>query len=433
MKKRIFALVDCNNFYVSCERLFNPKLAHRPVVVLSNNDGCIIARSNEAKALGINMGTPYFKAKNFLHRHRVKVFSSNYPLYGDLSRRVMTTLQQLEPEMEIYSIDEAFLRLPPDSGMNLNILGRQIRTTLKQHTGIPVSIGLGSTKTLAKIANRFAKKFPEYNGLLDLTAVDPDPFLNRCEINDVWGIGRGHAERLRARGVHTALDLTRRDDGWIRKQLTVTGLRTAMELRGISCISLEKEGKKKSISSSKSFGYQVETLNELREALATYITQAAVKLRLQQSTTGCLQVYLTTNRFSKTQTLYATRETINLAEPTANTGTLIKHGLERLQKIYRPGLRYQKCGVVLTNLVPAKSRQLNLFFKPDKRQSELMAAVDRINTRWGRHTIQHAAAGFTKPWQHRQEKKSPAYTTQWQDLPMVKASWPDSLLPDTFR
>ena len=426
MKKKIFALVDCNNFYVSCERLFNPKLARRPVVVLSNNDGCIIARSNEAKALEIGMGTPYFKAEKFLTRHRVKVFSSNYPLYGDLSWRVMTTLQQLEPEMEIYSIDEAFLRLPPDSGMNLTFLGRQIRTTVKQHTGIPVSIGLASTKTLAKIANRFAKKIPEYNGVLDLTAVDPKPFLDRCEINDVWGIGRRYAERLRARGVHTAFDLTRRDDGWIRKQLTVTGLRTAMELRGISCISLEKEGKKKSISSSKSFGYQVETLNELREALATYITQAAVKLRLQQSTTGCLQIYLTTNRFSKTQPLYAARETINLAEPTADTGTLIKHGLERLQKIYRPGLRYQKCGVVLGNLVPAKNRQLNLFFKPDKRQSELMAAVDKINARWGRHTIQHAAAGFAKPWQHRQEKKSPAYTTKWRDLPVVKASWPDS-------
>ncbi|MEA3546542.1 MAG: Y-family DNA polymerase, partial [Thermodesulfobacteriota bacterium] len=423
---QIFALVDCNNFYVSCERLFNPKLARRPVVVLSNNDGCIIARSNEAKALGIGMGTPYFKAENFLNRHQVKVFSSNYPLYGDLSWRVMTTLQQLEPEVEIYSIDEAFLRLPPSPSMDLTFLGRKICATVKQHTGIPVSIGLGSTKTLAKIANRFAKKIPEYNGVLDLTTVDPDPFLTRCEINDVWGIGRRHAERLRERGVHTALDLTRRDDGWIRKQLTVTGLRTAMELRGISCINLEKEGKKKSISSSKSFGYQVETLNELKEALATYITQAAVKLRLQHSTTGCLQVYLTTNRFSKTQPLYAAREIINLAEPTADTGTLIKHGLEGLQKIYRPGLRYQKCGVVLGNLTPAESRQLNLFFKPDKRKNELMAAVDRINARWGQHTIQHAAGGFAKPWQHRQEKKSPAYTTKWQDLPVVKASWPET-------
>ena len=426
MKKQIFALVDCNNFYVSCERLFNPKLAHRPVVVLSNNDGCIIARSNEAKALEIGMGTPYFKAEKFLNRHRVKVFSSNYPLYGDLSWRVMTTLQQLEPEGEIYSIDEAFLRLPPDSGTDLDFLGQQIRATVKQNTGIPVSIGLASTKTLAKTANRFAKKIPEHNGVLDLTTVNPDPFLARCKINDVWGIGRRHSERLKQRGVHTALDLTRRDDGWIRKQLTVTGLRTAMELRGISCISLEKEGKKKSISSSKSFGYQVESISELREALATYITQAAVKLRLQQSTTGCLQIYLTTNRFSKTQPLYAAREIINLAEHTADTGTLIKHGLKRLQKIYRPGLRYQKCGVVLGNLIPAKSRQLNLFFKPDKKQSELMAAVDRINARWGRHTIQHAAAGFTKPWQHRQEKKSPAYTTQWQNLPVVKASWPET-------
>ena len=425
MKQQIFALVDCNNFYVSCERLFNPKLAHRPVVVLSNNDGCIIARSNEAKALGISMGTPYFKAKNFLKRRRVKVFSSNYPLYGDLSWRVMFTLQQLEPEVETYSIDEAFLRLPPDSGLDLDLLARHIRATVKQHTGIPVSIGLGSTKTLAKIANRFAKKNPEYNGVLDLTSADPDPFLARCEITEVWGIGRRHGERLRERGVHTALDLAGRDDGWIRKQLTVTGLRTAMELRGISCISLEKEGKKKSISSSKSFGYQVEKLSELKEALATYITQAAVKLRLQQSATNCLQVYLTTNRFNKKRSFYAASETINLAEPTADTSILIKHGLAGLQKIHRPGLRYQKCGVVLSNLVPAENRQLHLFCKPGKSRDELMEAIDGINARWGRHTIQYAAAGLSKPWQHRQEKKSPAYTTKWRDLPVVKASWPD--------
>ena len=417
--KYIFGLVDCNNFYVSCERLFNPRLANRPVVVLSNNDGCIIARSNEAKELGIAMGTPFFKAASFLRHHRVKVFSSNYPLYGDMSWRVMTTLQKLEPEVEVYSIDEAFIRLPISPLTDLTEYGHKIRATVRQHTGIPVSIGFGPTKTLAKVANRFAKKENKYHGVCNLSSISPEPFLSRCPVDDIWGIGRRYNEKLRQQGIISGLDLIKCDDDWIRRRLTISGLRTATELRGISCIELEKEGKNKSIASSKSFGYQVESLAELREATATYVTQAAVKLRLQQSLAGCLQVYLTTNRFSRTQPCYAAKKIINLPEPLADTGILIKMALQGLEKIYRPGLRYQKTGVVLSHLVPASRRQLNLFTKPDKTRDKLMAALDRINGRWGRFTVQHGAAGFIKPWQHRQEMKSPAYTTRWTDLPQV--------------
>ncbi len=418
-RKYIFGLVDCNNFYVSCERLFDPKLQNRPVVVLSNNDGCIIARSNEAKALGIAMGTPFFKAAPFLRRHLVEVFSSNYPLYGDMSWRVMATLKKLEPDMEIYSIDEAFIRLPREAISDLAEHGRRIRATIRRHTGIPVSIGFGPTKTLAKVANRFAKKEREYKGVCDLSATCPDPFLARCPVGDVWGIGRRGEEKLRRQGIISALDLTGHNDDWIRRRLHLNGLRTVMELRGIPCLTLEKEGKAKSIASSKSFGRQVGSLAELREATATYVTQAAVKLRLQQSRASILQVYLTTNRFSRTQPCYSAREIITLPQATADTAILIKAALQGLEKIYRPGLRYQKTGVVLSGLVAAEHRQLSLFAGPEKNRNKLMAALDRINGRWGRFTIQHGVAGLAKPWQHRQEMKSPAYTTRWTDLPRV--------------
>ncbi len=420
--KYIFALVDCNNFYVSCERVFAPKLQGRPVVVLSNNDGCIIARSNEAKALGIAMGTPFFKAARFLSRHGVTVFSSNYPLYGDMSWRVMTTIKKLEPDVEVYSIDEAFIRLPHSAILDLPEYGRRIRNIVRQHTGIPVSIGFGPTKTLAKIANRFAKKEDKYQGVCDLSSTSAQPFLGRCPVGDVWGIGRQSSDKLQKQGITSALDLLKRDDGWIRRRLTVRGLRTVMELRGISCIELEKAGPSKSIASSKSFGYQVKSLNELREATATYVTQAAVKLRLQRSLAGCLQIYLRTNRFSRTQPYYAAGETIKLPEATADTALLIKLALQGLEKIYRPGLRYQKTGVVLSRLSPAQRRQLSLFADPQKNRDKLMSALDLINARWGRFTIQHGVAGFAKPWQHRQDRKSPAYTTQWADLPIVRAS-----------
>lgn len=422
---KLFALVDCNNFYASCERLFNPQLIGKPVVVLSNNDGCIIARSNEAKALGIAMGAPYFKYEQLLKAQGVEVFSSNYALYGDISSRVMSLLGRLEPEVEVYSIDEAFLHLAAIAGRSLTDYGRELRRTVRRWSGIPVSIGIGPTKTLAKVAGHLAKKNEALQGVFDITSADVDAILGRFPVAEVWGIGRRLAQRLALCGVTTALDLKNCGDDWLRKKLSITGLRTAMELRGIACLDLDDcPLSRKSIAISKSFGYQVESLAELNESLATYIEQAAVRLRGQHLLANSLEISLATNRFSKTAVPYSGRTVITLPEATASTTVLIRHALPALARLYKPGLRYQKAGVVLFGLVPESFYQANLFRQRDRKGQDLMAALDQINAKWGRCTIQHAVAGFAKPWKNRQLQKSPSYTTSWRELPLVKASLP---------
>ena len=277
----LFALADCNNFYASCERVFNPKLAGRPAIVLSNNDGCVVARSNEAKALGIAMGVPAFQIRHLIRKHDVQVFSSNYALYGDLSQRVMETLQQFSPEVEVYSIDEAFLNLSGFTNINLTDYGRRIRATVKQWTGIPVSVGIAETKTLAKIANHVAKRTEGTDGVFDFTAwPDRDSVLARVLVEEVWGIGPNYARLLTQHGITTALGLRDADDHWIQKQMGVVGLRTVHELRGISCLPLEQcPPPKQGITCSRSFGRPVTTLAEMREAVAAYTARAAEKLR----------------------------------------------------------------------------------------------------------------------------------------------------------
>jgi DNA polymerase V len=427
-QKKIFALLDCNNFYASCERLFRPELADKPVVVLSNNDGCIVARSNEAKALGLGMGSPYFKYEPLIRRHRVAVFSSNYALYGDISQRVMDTLMQIEPEVEIYSIDEAFIGLPPGRHIDLNGYGHSLKATIHRYTGIPVSIGFGPTKTLAKIANRLAKKDPAAQGVFNMTDnPDLESLLAGVGVNDVWGIGRRHAARLKKRSIHTARDLKNCDDDWLKKTLTITGLRTAMELRAIPCIGLEETPPaKKSIATSRSFGIPVESLADLQEAVATYTAQAAYKLRTAQLLTSVIHVFLRTNSFKKEQPQYSASKTFTLPTPTCHTPTLISSTLNLLQSIYRSGYFYQKAGVMFTGLTPKGYQQMHIFSSPDPRDTSLMQAMDTINSRWGRNTIHSAAAGFDQSWHHRQRRKSPDYTTRWTELPIVKASFPQS-------
>ncbi|MFH7326661.1 Y-family DNA polymerase [Desulfurivibrio sp. C05AmB] len=418
----VFALLDCNNFYVSCERLFNPRLEGRPVVVLSNNDGCIIARSNEAKALGIKMGEPFFQCRQLIATHRVEVFSSNYPLYADLSQRVMDILAQLEPEVEVYSIDEAFIRLPAASPAALRENGRQLRAKIRRQVGIPVAIGFGPTKTLAKVANRVAKKQPEQGGVFVLPEAgrERDHHLAALAVEDVWGIGYRSAAKLAARGIRTALALSKADEDWLRKRLTVTGLRTALELRGVSCLPLEQSpAPNKSIITSRSFGRPVTELSGLREALATYVSVAAAKMREQHLHAGCLQVFLTTNRFRPGEPQYANSLTVALAQPTASTPALISRATEALRRIYRSGFAYQKVGVVLLDLADAGFVQPSLFQPLRPGQEKLMAAMDRINQRWGRDTLHSAATGFRKSWKNRQTSKSPAYTTSWHELPVV--------------
>ncbi|MBV5339170.1 MAG: Y-family DNA polymerase [Deltaproteobacteria bacterium] len=426
--KKVFALVDCNNFYASCERLFRPELNGKPVVVLSNNDGCIVARSNEAKALGIPMGAPLFKFKDLIARHKAHVFSSNYALYGDLSHRVMDVLRQMEPEVEVYSIDEAFISLPVTKVWDRVKYAAEMRERVRKHVGIPVSIGIATTKTLAKIANRVAKKHAQFKGVFDLVDTSQiDQVLEKIEVNDVWGIGRRSTEKLNSRGILTALDLKRADSTWIRKQLTVVGARTVMELNGISCISLENAPAcPKSIMTSRSFGHPVTDIEDLREAVITFVSIAAAKLRKQAVEAAALNLFISTGPFDE-QSQYSNNQTMTLHQPTSSTPELISAALLGLKSLYRPGYRYRKAGVMLTGIVQqGYSRQLDLFSSAQqevKEDKELMTALDRINSKWGRSTIQYGmTTAEEKPWLMQQTRKSPAYTTNWQELPMVKAT-----------
>jgi len=421
-EKQVIALVDCNNFYVSCERVFNPALEGKPVVVLSNNDGCVVARSNEVKKMGVIMGTPVFKCRDLIKKYDVKVFSSNYVLYGDMSQRVMETLSQFTPEMEIYSIDEAFLSLTGFRTLNLTEYARHIRSTVRKWTGIPVSIGIGESKTLAKIANKIAKKNPKHDGVFDIfDNSDIDRLLNGLDVADIWGIGDQYAKFLIRNGIHTALQLRNANDDFIRDNMTVVGLRIVHELRGVSCIPLEMvHPPRKGIVSSRSFGRPVKTLAELRESVADYMASASERLRGQKSVASFIHVFVATNRF-KNEPQYSNFITQRLPVPTASTQDLITYALINLLKIYRPGYRYKKAGVMLSGIMPDNQAQLDLFtpFKYRANRKIIMGAMDEINNRWGSDTVQFAAAGIGQLWQMRQSRKTPRFTTQWGEIPAV--------------
>ena len=423
---KAYALIDCNNFYASCERAFRPELRERPVVVLSNNDGCIIARSNEAKEVGVGMGTPFYKCKGLLKRHGVEVFSSNYALYGDLSARVMKVLTRFCPSVEIYSIDEAFADLSGVPGGPTHF-SRRLKATVEQWTGIPISIGIGSTKTLAKLANRFAKKQPRCRGVFDLTASPaPDRVLKWTEIGDVWGIGPRHAKRLRKLGVHNALAFHDLKRDWVKKKMTTTGLHTLLELRGLPCLNfMDGPVNKKTIVSSRSFGRSVSKLDDLMEATAQYMTRAAEKLRRQDSVTSNVMVFLHTNKFKLGYPQYSNAHAMPLAIATAHTPTLIQAAQSALKRIYRKGYDFKKCGIMLSGLEPASGRWLSLLdLQPDthSRQAPLMKTIDTLNNRWGRDTIKYAASGINGTWRMRRELRSPRYTTIWDELLTVRQS-----------
>jgi len=426
---KLYALVDCNNFYASCERAFNPSLIGRPVVVLSNNDGCIIARSAEAKALGISMAKPYFQSEPLIKKHGVAVFSSNYALYGDMSARVMSTLGQFSPDMEMYSIDEAFLDL---TGFpEVEAYARTIRATVRQWTGIPVSIGLGPTKTLAKIANRLAKSRPELDGALDISRrPDLDALLESIQVGDVWGIGRRYAAMLTGRGIHTARAFRDLPRDFVRKTMTVGGLHTLLELRGVPCLDLEHgPPPKKAIVSSRSFGRPVTLLHEMREALAEHVNRAAGKLRAQDGLAGNILAFVQTNRFIKGEPQYAVSETAALPVPTADAAELIRAGHGILDRIFKSGFRYKKTGVMLFGIERRSCAQGSLLAPPpeiSERKEALMQAMDGINAKWGRTTLRPAACGLKQTWSMRQEKRSPRFTTVWTELPVAKATTPRS-------
>lgn len=424
------ALVDCNNFYASCERVFRPDLENKAVVVLSNNDGCIIARSNEAKALGVKMGDPFFKIEPFLRRAGVRYFSSNYALYGDMSQRVMATLSQFAPQLEVYSIDEAFLNLTglvrrgEVEAEALAEYGRRIKATVRQWTGIPVSVGVAETKTLAKIANRIAKRSKIYQGVFDLRReTERDAVLEAVAVEDVWGIGPRYAKRLRASGVANARQLRDADELWIQKRMEmgVVGMRLVLELRGIPCLPLDlSPGPKKGIACSRSFGKPVERIDELRAATAAYVSRAAEKMRGQNSLCRIMSVYVMTNPF-KNGPQYFNSALVRFPTPTASTPEMIRYALRALEAIYKPGYRYKKTAVVLVEMVPGTVYQPNLFDGEDReRSAALMKVIDRVNTRLGADVLHYAAVGLnSKQWRMRREHTSPAYTTQWQELRWV--------------
>ncbi|MDX5417891.1 MAG: Y-family DNA polymerase [Hymenobacteraceae bacterium] len=415
----LFALVDCNNFYASCERVFDPKLEGKPIVVLSNNDGCIIARSNEAKALGIQMGEPAFKAKDAIEHHNVQVFSSNYTLYGDMSARVMQTLAKFTPNLEVYSIDEAFLDLGNFYGRDLNQYAGELRHTVKTWTGIPVSVGVAPTKTLAKRANRLSKKSKKANGVLVLTDERHiEEALRRTEVGDVWGIGRRYAKKLAGFGIHTALDLRNATDAFVKKHMTVVGLRTVRELRGEPCLDLEMvAANKQNICTSRSFGAPVTSLSQLQEATANYTSRCAAKLRRQHSCAGAITVFLQTNPFRETDPQYFSNKTIALPTATNSTLELVQYASLALQALYKPGYRYKKSGVIVSELRPQNQVQTSLLDTVDRdKHQRLMQALDKLNSAWGRDSVTCAAQGTTRPWQLKCEKKSPCYTTQLGEL-----------------
>jgi DNA polymerase V len=423
-RKRVFALIDCNNFYVSCERVFKPELRNRPVVVLSNNDGCAVALSNEAKALGMKVGTPIFQAMNLVKSNGVAILSSNYSLYGDMSTRVMDVIGTFSPEVEYYSIDEAFMQLDGITSIaSYAEYGRRIRETILKWTGIPVSIGIASTKTLAKIASRFAKKGLE--GVLDLTA-EPDisPFLKDTGVDDVWGIGFQNGAKLRTRGISTALQLSELEDMWVRKNLGgIVGLRTVWELRGISCIPIETvRADRKQIVSSRSFGTPVEDFDALAEALSDYVARAAVKLRQQKSLVSVMQVFLATNRFKKNEKQYNNAVTRRLSNPASYTPELITITVDLLRKIYRQGYRYKKTGVVFTELMRESDRESLLFRDTGRieREKSLMRTIDSLNAHYGRQALSIGGKGRAERWAMRRRYLSRRYTTDWDELLWIK-------------
>ena len=416
------ALVDCNSFYVSCERLFNPKIRKKPVVVLSNNDGCIISRSNEAKALGIKMGEPYFKAKDIIVKNKVNVFSSNYSLYGDLSRRVMRTLKRFNVDIEIYSIDEAFLDMTNFSDKEVEEVGKEIRSTILQWTSIPTSIGIAQTKTLSKVANHIAKK--KKTGVTSLIGLENiDPILEKVEINDVWGVGRQLTKFYNKNGIYNAKQLKNKSNTWIKKNSNVLGSRTAMELRGVPCIDLEKTpSKRKSCVVSRSFGKRVEKLQEMKEAVANYSLNASEKIRSESLNAKSITIFIRTSPFQSRFGYYSNSKTIDFPIATDNSIEIVKAAIEGLESIFKNGYRYQKAGIILTGLSNSNEGE-NLFSsEKDKKIGNLMRSIDKTNYRYGRSTLSLASAGIQKKWNMRREYSSKIDTADFYSLPKIRAT-----------
>lgn len=429
----VYAMIDCNNFYASCERVFDPSLNGKPIAILSNNDGCVIARSQEAKDAGIPMGAAAFKFRDEFKARNVAVRSSNYALYGDMSHRVMEILQQLTHEIEIYSIDEAFAKISANIHPDLTEYGHIIRKTIFKWTGLPVSVGIAASKTLAKIANHTAKTHPEFNGVLNLCEHSgTDIILEHTPLQEIWGIGRGLTLRLNRYGIHNALELkhTIQNKTWVRKHLAVTGLRTVLELNGIPCIPFgEALPYRKGILTSRMFGKPLYELADIQEAVATYMSRAAEKLRSQNSVASVVYVVLIGDKYDNLKGKYKYSSGFPLNVPTAHTPTLICITQKITESLFLTGTKYKKAGVMLTGIIPNSEVQMDLFAPQwfTNKQYRLMACIDSINTNHGRNKVAFAATGLHKKtgnsnrWEMNQNFLSRRYTTHWDELMVAKA------------
>lgn len=414
----MFGLIDCNNFYASCERVFNPALRGKPIVVLSNNDGCVIARSNEAKALGIPMAEPAYKIKDLIEKHDIAVFSSNYTLYGDMSHRVMSIISGFIPDMEIYSIDEAFLHFNGFEKINLQEFGHAITGTVSRSTGIPVSLGIAPTKTLAKAANRLAKK---YSGFKNVCLIDTEEkrekALKLLDVSDVWGIGRRLSAKLEYYSVNTAWDFTQRSKSWVKHQMGVNGERTWLELNGISCIELDRSTTKKTICTSRSFGERLTELEPIEEAVANFAASCGEKLRKQRSLARNILVFLQTNPHASNQPQYHNQISIELPVATNDSTELIYYATEGLKKMFRSGYRYKKTGVIVADIAPEHPFQAHLFDSRNRDKfKKAMLTMDVLNATYGNRKVRIATQGYDRKWKLKNEKLSPCYTTRLCDI-----------------
>ncbi len=418
----MYGLIDCNNFYASCERVFQPSLNGKAIVVLSNNDGCVIARSAEAKALGIPMGEPAFKLKELIESNQVAVFSSNYVLYGDMSNRVMTTIGAFVPEMEIYSIDEAFLLLNGFENINLTELGGKLVQTVIRNTGIPVSLGIAPTKTLAKVANKFAKKYKAYKGVCIIDNDEKrEKALKLTKIGDVWGIGRQYTKKLEYYSVNTAWDFTQRSKGWVKQQMGVVGERTWLELRGTPCIETESPKSKKTICTSRSFGEKLTNIEPISEAVANFAAGCAEKLRVQKSTAAVIIIFIHTNPFATNQPQYYNQVAMQLTVSSNDSTELIDYAIRGLQSIFREGYQYKKAGVIVSEISPERPLQADMFDTRDRtKYNKVMGVMDKLNASYGRQKVKIAAQGFDRKWKLKNEKLSPCYSTNIKDILVVK-------------
>jgi DNA polymerase V len=419
----MIALIDCNNFYASCERLFQPTLRNHPIVVLSNNDGCVIARSDEAKQLGIKMGAPAFMIQELIDRHKVAVFSSNYILYGSLSNRVMNVLRNFAPVMEVYSIDEAFLDLTGMDRFDLYDLAVTIRQAVLNQVGIPVSIGIAPTKTLAKMANRFAKKEKKSIGVhLVQNSIQINDLLENTAVEDIWGIGRQYSAKLMQYNVRSAADLVLLNEDWIRTHMTVIGLRLLNELKGMPCVEWDPlPSAKKCIQTARSFGKLLCKKEELAAPISSHAASCAAKLRSQQTCAGAVQVFIHTNPHRKQDPQYFRSVMIPLEVPTSDSSQIINAALRGLAIIYRSGYLYKKTGVLVFEIVPENQVQLGLFDHFDRgRGEQMMKVLDKINDRFGKDTLRYAVQGYKKHWKLKQQKLSPCYTTNIKEVLTIR-------------